>query len=1099
MLRKRYRVAMVAVVIAAAVLAAVLLAFAGGSGGAQAGRAAVLAKAEGGDPDSAGDSPGLGPVSFDAYQAAERTYPANVIPPAIAQRAEDTFSAIAATDAKHGDPKGAGHEWQLYGPKQNATEPGVISFSGATNNTASRVTGLVADPGCTAKRCRLWAGVSGGGVWRTDNAVAPNPDWQQVSPKELDQNSVGTLTLDPTDPKHDTLYLGTGEANRCSSGCEAGVGVYRSTDGGNHWAKLNDACVSNATYSCASPGVDSFLGRGINSIVVDPRDSSHILVGSALGVRGLNHVIGAAGETQRFEPGANEPGVYESHDGGATFTEVWNGAKPDCIAKDITGACVAPRISFGITDLALDPLNPDVVYAAGFDAGAWRRDAGAAATNFQQVFAPQFDQGGNLDAGIDRTMFALTVKNNKTRIYLTDGTAAGGGPTDPFAANFWRTDDGSLPAATLRASQGSVTPTGAACNPPNPATHTFPASFTTGWQCLTSRDTANPYFPTQDFCWAQCWYDENVYTPAGMPDTVYVIGAMQYDEQPCDTKGVGCGGGHDAAGQGAGMSNGRTVLYSNTAGDPDAANGSRTFTDLTTDAQDTAAPWCAFEPFGLTFCRRASNSIHPDQHAIVINPGNPTQIFEGSDGGIIRTSGTFANISSQCDEVGRDGVTLGPVTGSDNVGCKRLLSRVPVELGHIDKKLSSTIQFINAAIDPFNPCRVLGGTQDNGTWANANGCDRNTFTQVIYGDGGNAVFDSAHPNWMANEFTSGAGDVSFENGDPQSWVVATAPIRRSGEGPSFYWPQVGDPNPVPGTHPIYEGAKHVWRSWAFNGGHATTSGPQNTSPDIPFMESHCPEFVVGSTNVNCGDARPLGGPMCDAVASTPLPPCVGAQGDLTSANYGSDRLGGTVSWVARDSADHGTIWAATSAGRIFVTHEGDAVDPSTVIWTRIDNSATGGSPTRFPSSIYVDPANSNHAWISYSGYNAATPTRPGHVFSVTNTGVAGMGTFTNLNVEGGSSAFPTPTNDGDLPIADVVRDDATHTLYVATDFGVLRGDDDGASWHVTDGMPRYEVMHLAIQPSSREPTCMGGGPCKRVLYAATHSQGIWKLNLGGAH
>jgi len=1096
MLRTRYRVVIGAVVIPAVLLAALLLAFAGSSGSTQAGKAAVLAKAgEGGDPDSAANTPGLGPVSFDAYMAAERTYPANVIPPAIAQRAEATFAALAAKDAKNGDPKGAGHEWKLYGPKKFATEPGVISFSGATNNTASRVTALVADPSCTAKKCRLWAGVAGGGVWRTDDAVEPNPDWQQVSPTQLDQNSVGTLTLDTSDPTHNTLYLGTGEANRCSSGCEAGVGIYKSTDGGNHWTKLADACVNNTTYNCAIPGNDAFLGRGINSIVVDPSNPNHIFVGSALGVRGLNHVIGAAGETQRFEPGANEPGLYESTNGGATFTEVWNGAKPDG----------GGTFSFGITDVGLDPLNPAVVYVAGFDAGVWRRDAGAGQTAFQQVFAPQFNQGVNLGAGIDRSMIALTVKNNKTRIYLTDGTAAGGGPTDPFAANFWRTDNANnLTAAALLASQGSTTPTGAACNPPDPATHTFPASYNTGWQCLTSRDTANPYFPTQDFCWAQCWYDEELYTPAGMPDTVYVIGAMQYDEQPCDTKGVGCGGGHDKNGQGAGMSNGRAVLYSNTAGDPDSTSGMRTFTDLTTDAQDTPAPWCAYRQYGLTFCRRASNSIHPDQHAIVINPGNPTQIFEGSDGGVISTSGTFTDISSQCDEVGRDGVTGGPVTGSDNVGCKRLLSRVPVELGHIDKKLSSTIQFINAAIDPFNSCRVLGGTQDNGTWATAHGCDQNTFTQVIYGDGGNAVFDSATPNWMANEFTSGAGDVSFENGDPESWVVATAPIRRSGEGASFYWPQVGDPNPVPGTHPIYEGAKHVWRSWAFNGGHPTASGPQDTSPDISFMESHCPEFVTASTNPNCGDARPLGGPMCDNVHPTPpapdvFPDCVGGPGDLTSANYGNDRRGGTVSWIARDSADHGTIWAATSAGRIFVTHNGDAVNPSDVVWTRIDNSIAGGSPTRFPSSIYVDPTNANHAWISYSGYNAATPSTHGHVFSVTNTGVTGAGVFTNLNVEAGSSAYPTPTNDGDLPVADVVRDDATHTLYVATDFGVLRGDDDGASWHVTEGMPRYEVMHLAIQPSSREPTCMGPGPCKRVLYAATHSQGIWKMNLGSAH
>jgi len=45
-------------------------------------------------------------------------------------------------------------------------------------------------------------------------------------------------------------------------------------------------------------------------------------------------------------------------------------------------------------------------------------------------------------------------------------------------------------------------------------------------------------------------------------------------------------------------------------------------------------------------------------------------------------------------------------------------------------------------------------------------------------------------------------------------------------------------------------------------------------------------------------------------------------------------------------------------------------------------------------------------------------------------------------------------------------------------------------------MPRYEVMHLEIQPSNRVGTCNGPGACPRVLYAATHSQGIWKLNLG---
>jgi len=48
------------------------------------------------------------------------------------------------------------------------------------------------------------------------------------------------------------------------------------------------------------------------------------------------------------------------------------------------------------------------------------------------------------------------------------------------------------------------------------------------------------------------------------------------------------------------------------------------------------------------------------------------------------------------------------------------------------------------------------------------------------------------------------------------------------------------------------------------------------------------------------------------------------------------------------------------------------------------------------------------AWVTYSGYNATTPTT--HVFDVMEGGTApGSGTFTNLNVEGGTPAFPDRT------------------------------------------------------------------------------------------
>ncbi len=511
-------------------------------------------------------------------------------------------------------------------------------------------------------------------------------------------------------------------------------------------------------------------------------------------------------------------------------------------------------------------------------------------------------------------MFALTVKNGHTRIYLTEGTANPGASTGPFAANFWRTDNANQPAATLLASQaaGITVPAGNG----NP----FPATYNT-WQKLTSSSTASPYYPTIDFCTGQCWYDQNVYTPAGLPDTVYVIGSYTYGEIPCNTKGVGCG---------SGRSNGRAVIYSTTAGDPDAtATGgavNRTFTDLTFDAQnDPSATWCALgaaqapvaEPFR---CLWAPNSIHPDEHVIAVNPSNPTQIFQGSDGAMIRTSGTFSDISFRCNSNERP--TLGAASLAN---CARLLSRVPTKIDHIDTNYSSTLQFINVAINPLSTCEVMGGTQDNGTWSNINNCDTNTFWQVIYGDGGNAGYDKTTA-WRFNEFTSGASDSNFKNGDPEKWVITSAPVVRSGEGAAFYWPLIADPNPVSFggqvTHPTYSGAKHVWRSWAFGAG-VPGHVPQDTSPDIAGYESNCQEFTVSSTNPACGDNRPLGGPYCEGAAA-----CVNAPGDLTGTVYGADRAGGSISFLARTSSDHGTLWAATGAGRLFVTHNADAADPA---------------------------------------------------------------------------------------------------------------------------------------------------------------------------
>ena len=755
--------------------------------------------------------------------------------------------------------------------------------------------------------------------------------------------------------------------------------------------------MSNAAYVCVDPGQDAFLGRGIRTIVIDPNNSDHIFVGSAQAIRGLSHTIGAGGGT-RLEPGANEAGLYESTDGGETFTEIWDG--------NARGGAQPPPAPWGINDVELDPLNSNTVYASAFDAGLWRRDAGAALTR---------------SPGLRAAVRSAAVRQSSAdpadvclRRYGPDHVRAHGQERpharlphrrdreqrrqpEPLAANFWRTDNANQPAATLLASQA------AGITAPAAGTHTFPATYN-GWQKLTSNSTASPYYPTIDFCTGQCWYDQNVYTPAGLPDTVYVVGSYTYGEIPCNTKGVGCG---------SGRSNGRAVIYSTTAGDPDAtATGgavNRTFTDLTFDAQnDPSATWCALgaaqapvaEPFR---CLWAPNSIHPDEHVIAVNPSNPTQIFQGSDGAMIRTSGTFSDISFRCND-SNERPTLG---AASLVNCARLLSRVPTKIDHIDTNYSSTLQFINVAINPLSTCEVMGGTQDNGTWSNIDNCDTNTFWQVIYGDGGNAGYDKTTA-WRFNEFTSGASDSNFKNGNPEKWVITSAPVVRSGEGAAFYWPLIADPNPVSFggqvTHPTYSGAKHVWRSWAFGAGHPGAV-PQDTSPDIAFYENNCQEFTVSSTNPACGDNRPLGGPYCEGAAA-----CVNAPGDLTGTVYGADRSGGSISFLARTSSDHGTLWAATGRPAVRDAQRG--------------RRGSGGgdlAPDRqrqladpVPERIYVDPADSGHAWVSYSGYNAITPTTPGHVFDVHENGVApNSGVFVNLNVEQGTGEFPTPFGDGD--------------------------------------------------------------------------------------
>src|SRR5262249_27210960 len=137
-----------------------------------------------------------------------------------------------------------------------------------------------------------------------DNALNSHSQWEYVS-GNFGTNAIGTLTYDA---RSHTLYAGTGEPN-ASGDSEAGVGIYASRDGGNHWTLLPGSPA--ATYA-----------RAVSSIVIDPKHPQTMYVGTTRGVRGISGITGGA---VSLAPDGPQWGLWKSTNGGKSFSFVWNG------------------------------------------------------------------------------------------------------------------------------------------------------------------------------------------------------------------------------------------------------------------------------------------------------------------------------------------------------------------------------------------------------------------------------------------------------------------------------------------------------------------------------------------------------------------------------------------------------------------------------------------------------------------------------------------------------------------------------------------------------------------------------------------------------
>ena len=911
------------------------------------------------DPSTSASSNDYSPLGFYDLRAYEQAYPGVPGSTLVMQATAGRYWAYRGIAYRGVDPLGA--VWMSLGPETNLQD----GSSQSGGNVSGRVTALAISPQCEEfGACRMWVGAGGGGVWRTDDAMHPtDPKWRWVS-RGLGTNSIGALRLDPSDRTGNTIYVGTGETNTPQNS-GAGTGLYRSTDGGDTWARV-PTMVVDPQVSAAE--IDFTSTRGISTVLVEPNHPQTLYVATTTAMLGMTAVRG--GQTQVTGYLQPRVGLYKTENGGLTWSLIWTPPLETLFVPSANlGQGVRDTMS-GVRDVKLDPKDPSIVYAT-----AWNNAIHRSASSLEggdASFKPVFAIVG---AGRQRdlAMFDLVVKDGHTRIYAYNGTES------LSDQGLYRLDNADVPASTLVA-----TTNGALRN-------------TTAWLGLTVNSTSLPGGTSRELCGSQCFYDLVVASPSDQPDTVILGGQLIPTFSAPTLRSTNAGG---------------------------------SFSDFGSDAQTP---------------RRNS---HVDVRSVAFHPKNSNIAFVGSDGGVVRNDGTFTNIASRCSAAG----------GTPPALCATMFASVPSRIYFMNKGLQ-TLQFYNIALDPKAPLkRLIGGLQDNGTiWQDGTGDSRTWRPLFPNGDGTSASgFHPARSEVTFASYQSNRFFANFRNGDLNYWVRTDDPIRASNElatitastGRQFLTFDSVNPDTQ------FTGFQHVWRT-------------QNNGGSQASLEASC-KVSGGTASLICGDWLPLGVPYPFASGTTPSA-ASRQTGDLTSTYYGTDRSGGVIVSAERTVADAGTLWTATSKGRLFVTKNASAVG-ATVQFARIDVPLM---PNRFVTRIVVDRANPNIAIIAYTGFNQITPDTPGHIFRAVYDPATGRATFTRLDADL-----------GDIPINTIAYDDLRGDLYAGTDYGPIVLKRGSTQWQGAGlAFPEALIVDLEIVTD------------QRILVAATHGLGIFYLTL----
>jgi photosystem II stability/assembly factor-like uncharacterized protein len=171
---------------------------------------------------------------------------------------------------------------------------------------------VVAVAGVPSQPNVYYFGGVAGGVFKTTDG---GHNWTPIADGQLKTSSVGAIGIAPSDPN--VIYLGMGESP-IRGDVVRGDGVYNSTDAGKTWKHVGLAATEQ-----------------ISRVRVHPTNPDIVYVAA------LGHVFGANPER----------GIFRTTDGGKTWQKI-------LFRSDKAGA----------SDLAMDPTNPRILYAAFWEA-----------------------------------------------------------------------------------------------------------------------------------------------------------------------------------------------------------------------------------------------------------------------------------------------------------------------------------------------------------------------------------------------------------------------------------------------------------------------------------------------------------------------------------------------------------------------------------------------------------------------------------------------------------------------------------------------------------------------------------------------------------